>query len=278
MPASQKEIDPLPASIEYEDSVVPLVTLQNAIHYWWFVALLIVAGGLVGLLIYSLRAPVYEAIASISSSIDYVATGPMSQLEEDVALNGVGDMIISRKTINLVVETARAKGITTSVEELKQTSVLERRVNVWVLRVRGTDPQRAAQLANIWIDQGEEALLTAYDHAVKAEHLDRYLRSLEACLSEVAVSEPSGGLCEKIRFTDLQDDLAKTGKLLVQERQGSRTIFPGLRIGTVEHAAVPSKPVLYGRNQTVLAGALIGFLLSIWLVQLGIPGRLIKRR
>lgn len=249
------------------DAFYPLAGLQKAIRFWWLVALLVIAGGMVGWLAHLSRPPVYEAVGHFTTSLDYVRTGPLTQYEEDSAFEVVGSIISSAEILQQVVDRAAAEGIQTNVVELKKASVLERRVNVWDLRVRSADPRAAERLTNLWVEQGQAALLDSHQHTVQADRLDRYLRSLEACLAKAAASEPAGGQCSSARYAEIQADLQSAGAALYQEQLGSRGLFSGVLIGPAEQAVPPNGPALYNRNQMILAGCLIGFLLGIGLVQ-----------
>jgi hypothetical protein len=251
--------------------------LQRMLCYWWLVGLLTVAGGLVGLLALIARPPVYEAAAKFSASIDFVSTGPMTQLDEDVALNAIGDVLSSSAVRQSVVDRAAAEGINISPAQLKASALLERRVNAWDLRVRSPDPRVADRLANLWAEQGQAALSEAYRHALLADHWNNYLLSLERCLTASVASEPSGVQCSRSRFSEIQSDLTQAGQALDQERQASQGLFSGLRLGQVDYTGGATNLVLYGRSQGALAGCAIGFLLSIWLVQSGILARWLRR-
>jgi hypothetical protein len=254
-----------------EDQFAPLDALKTAIRFWWFLSLLAILGGGVGWLTHRMQPPLYEAVARFSASIDYVSTGPLTQYEEDVALLGVGVVINSDDVVQAAVERAEVEGIHTDPIDLQRAAVLERRVNVWELRVRNADPRKAQRLANLWAEQGQAALLEGYQHALKADQIHRYLLSLESCLSEAAASEPTSAQCSRARFAQIQAELGEAGKALYQERLDSQGLFAGMTIGPLDLATLPDRPVLYQRNQVVLAGCLIGFLLGAVLMQLGIP-------
>jgi hypothetical protein len=231
----------------------------------------------VGWAIHQLRPPVYEAVGQFSASIDFVGTGPLTQYEEDVALNAIGSLIGSRLVVDRVVEQAKNMGIKTDATELVRMAAVERKFTTWELRIRSTDPQRTAQIANLWVEQAQALLLESYQHALLAEQISRYSNSLESCLEQSAVSEPSSALCSRSRFVEIQFDLQQAGEALYRERTASRGLFAGLTIGPANPAVIPEKPVIFGRNQLVLAGSMIGLLGGIALFSLGAPVRWMKR-
>lgn len=265
-----------PAASRPEDAFAPLAVIQNAIHFWWFVSLLVVIGGLGGWLFHRTHPPVYEAKAQIPIGIDYVATGPLTQYEEDTSLDGVNYLLNSPAVAQQVVDQLKKEGIQMDLSQLRQISVMERNVDLLVLRIRASDPQVALHIASIWTELGRAALLESYRHAVQADHINRYMLSLENCLSQTASSESTSGLCSQSSFAEIQSALRDAGKSLAEERLASHGLFAGLAIGPADQAQVSSKPVIYDRNQVVFAGSLIGFLLGVWLLQLGIPARWVK--
>ncbi len=263
---SPPESDPGPIS-EDVDGFSPGWILSNAFRLWWVILALTLAGGALGLLFHRLNPPVYEATGRFSASIDFVLTGPLTQFEEDTALNKIGDLIGSQPVLDAVVEQAAAEGMAVTATDLRRMAVIERRLNTWDLRVRHTDPVFAGRIASIWVDEGQAILLDSYEHALRADSLNRSLRSLENCLAVTAASEPSHALCSRARFSEIQADLAEAGAALYQERIASRGLFAGLTIGPADAAVVGERPVLYRQNQLVLAGGLLGMLLGIGLVE-----------
>lgn len=266
-----------PAASRPEDAFAPLAVIQNAIHFWWFIALLVVIGGFGGWLFHRTHPPVYEAKAQIPIGIDYVATGPLTQYEEDTSLDGANYLLNSAGVAQQVADQLKKEGIQMDLSQLRQAAVMERNVDVLVLRVRDRDPQVALRIASAWIELGRATLLESYQHAVEADHINRYMLSLENCLSQTASSEATGGQCSQANYPEIQAALRAAGKTLAEERLASHGLFSGLTIGPADQAQVSSKPVIYDRNQVVFAGGLLGFLSGAWLLQLGIPARWFKR-
>lgn len=269
--------EPNTAGISINGSFTPLAALQYMIHFWWFLFLLMVAGGLVGWMIHRARPPLYEAVGQFSASIDFIRTGPMTQFEEDVAFNAIGSLIYSNAVVDQVVKQAGAEGIATSVQMLKRDAVLERNVDTWQLRVRNNDPRLAERLVNMWVSQAQTVLLESYRNALVADQMGRVMQSLESCLEHAAVAEPAGGQCVPSRFTEIQSDLSKAGKAYYEARLASGGLFAGLVLGPVQYAVVSAQPVILGRNQLVMAGCLLGLLAGLICQPFAIPGRWIKR-
>jgi hypothetical protein len=263
------EVDP--------ESFIPLILLQNTFRFWWFIFLLTIAGGVVGWFFHRMNPQVYEATARFSASIDFVSTGPMTQYEEDVALNAVGNLIFSDGVVEKVNAQLQGEGIALEYPDPRRSAVIERSVNVWVLRVRHSDPLIAERIANIWSDQGHAVLMDSYQHAIQAQQLGQYVQALENCLAKSSVSEPVHGFCNRYRFAEIQEDLHDAGRALYDERIASQELFSGLVLGSADKAVVSPAPVLYGRNQIILAGSLLGLILGVLLNQLNFPVRWFDR-
>jgi uncharacterized protein involved in exopolysaccharide biosynthesis len=265
------------STVNEENAFSPLGALVKAIRFWWVVFLMMAAGGLVGWLVSQSQPPVYEAVGQFSASIDLIGTGPLTQYEEDVALNAISDLIKSPVVTQQVIDQAAAQGIQISMQELKKNSVVERKFSIFELRVRSGNAQTAERIANLWVERGQAQLLESYRHAIAAEHLLRYLRSLENCLAQAGASEQVNVACSQPRLGEIQEEILQAGEALYQERLASNGLFSGLTIGPANGASVSGQAVLYDRNQMVLMGGLIGLVLGAVLVQLNIPARWLKR-
>lgn len=270
-------LEPAPSTTNEANAFAPLNALVNVIRFWWVIFILMIAGGLVGWLFHMAKPPVYEAVAHFSASIDFVSTGPLTQYEEDVALNAVGGVFASKTVVQEVIDQAAAQGIQTSRRQLLGESAVERKLNTWDIRVRDTDPVEAEQIANLWVTHGHKVLRESYQHALEAERLNRYLRSLEDCLAQTGASQQVNVPCSSDSLGEVQEEIHRAGALYDQARLDSQGIFYGLTIGSAEQADLLPDPVIYDRNQMVLAGCLIGMLVGAGLVQLGIPARWLKR-
>lgn len=255
----------------------PSDSINQVLSFWWFLVGLTFLGGIAGFLIHQARPPVYEAVGHFSASIDYVATGPLTQYDEDVALNQVGNILTSGLVINKVIMQMETEGIHVDSAGLSRMAVVERRMTVWDVRIRNTDAKLAEHIARVWVEEGQTLLLDSYQHALQAELINNQIKTLENCLGKSVSSEPSSPLCTRYRFVDIQGDLEKAGEALYQERKASNGLFSGLVIGPETLPVLPSEPVMRGRNQLVLAGSVIGLLMGIFLFSLGLPSRWWKR-
>ena len=244
----------------------PLETINLILRKWWLLALMLAVGGLVGILFFQMRQPIYEATVSFAMGIDYTRTGPITQYDEDHALGMAGALITSSRIKEKVVEKAAYRGIDIGFDQLHTNAFLERKAHVWILRIQHENPETAAQLANIWAEIASNRLEEAYQHALKKESLERYAISLSDCLQMSVASGPVLATCQVISVEELQEMIAQLNDKILAEKQASYNIFPGLLFGEVTQAVVPQKPVRYGRGSIVLAGMSIGLIAGIFLI------------
>ena len=254
----------------------PWLALQTSLRFWWLLVLLITLGGVGGWLFFLSHPPLYEAVTNFSVGIDFVQTGNMSQFEEDVAINTLGDLLLSNSVVDQVVAQARAEGLMVDYQTIRRMTLAERKLNVLNLRVQSTDIALAEHVAQVWVKVGWQTLREAYVHAVQAERLDRYISGLETCLEKAVVIEPAQTLCGDMRFEEVQNSLREAGVVLAAERVASHGLFAGLRLGEEEAPVVSPRPVRYGQGQSVLAGSLLGLLLGGVVLQSGLLRRWVR--
>lgn len=243
----------------------PLTVYEQAIHNWWWVALWIIVGSLTGWGLSTLRQPLYEARAIFTFNIDYALSGALTDIEEDQALETVGDLIQSSEIKEKTIADAAASGISITGEDLKNSVFIERRNSAWVVIVRRVKSDEAARIANLWGENFESAYQEAYRHAIIADGLQRYMNSLESCFRETVASEPVQSDCEINDLPAIQTALEKTGAEIQKERSLGKALFAGLLFDWSGKAESSSTPVWFDRNKFLLAGAIIGFLFSLWL-------------
>ncbi|MRR31505.1 hypothetical protein EG834_14540 [bacterium] len=257
-------------------TISPREKALTILTYWWVVAAAAILGGLAGLGIFALKEPVYEAQVSITMGINFARTGYMEQYDKDLALGLAGSLIYSADVLQQVVDDAQAENIAVDFASLKHDSSLERKSYEWILRVRHTNPEQAVFLANHWIDLGVASLGTALQHAVSADGLQEYMNSLETCVEQVAVNAVVPA-CPYASLTELQTNLSRTENEFLLEKQAARNVFPYISYQVTQLATTPQAPVVYGRNNLVLAGLLIGLLAGTTVVSSGLPARWQKK-
>jgi hypothetical protein len=270
--------DELTDSISHEVSISPAGILQRALRGWWLVALCFAAGALAGIAAWSIRPMQYESTFAILNSIDFTNTGELTQFEEDLAMEVVGQILGKSAMLERVAAAARQEGIEIDAVTLRDQSSVERRLGTWRVRVHATTPDEAERLAAIWLGFGVEELTQAREHALVSDGLKRRQQSLEECLSRAASAEPSQGICSPLDLKDLQAQLAEMSQLLTEERALSQGLSSGLVFGEMPAQPEAARRVLYGRAEVVAAGGVIGLVIGIWAVQTDWAAKLARRK
>jgi hypothetical protein len=260
-----------------DSKFTPRDTLDSALRFWWFVVALMLLGAAIGWAFHRMRPAVYEGRASLATGIDYVRTGPLNDLEEDQAMELVGDVIKSDDARLAALALAKSQGVSISVAEFNESSYLERQNYTWVLRVRQTDPDTASLLTNAWLDAAYAGLEEAYGHALIAEGLLQYSQSLTRCLETSISSEPVQALCTVKNLAEIQEELLVLNEAKTEELLASRGLFPAMAFTIIERASVPVDPVQYERNSLVFLGSVLGFVAAVWLLYLQVPEKLFAR-
>jgi hypothetical protein len=249
--------------MKMKNSFIPFDIFKQATLSWWWVAILMIIGGLLGLFIHGFTPPIFEAQAIFSITIDYTRTGYLSDIQEDQAMRGIGSLIGSDLILQRTVMAALTKGLDITLDEFKQKSTLERGEFEWFIRFRDKDAHRAADLVNQWADNAFQELSDASLHALRAEELSNYLDSIETCLQRTTFGSDAKAPCSFPNLPIILEEIQKTGEIVYQEKEASRGLMPALSINLVEKSPVPSSPVVYNRNAFILAGSLIGLLIGI---------------
>lgn len=258
-------------------SLSPREKISNVLTYWWVIVAAAIIGGLIGMSVFAIKKPVYEARATFTISIDFARTGIMEQYDKDLALGTAGSVIFSYSVMERVADIAQQNGIPMDFETLKRTAVMERKAAQWTLRVRAGDPEDAAFLANQWVNLGLADLNDSYQHAVMAGNLQNYIQTLETCMQQVAVNAVVP-LCPFHTLAELETELKAAGDQFFIEKQASRNLFPGITFSLDQYAAPPEKPALYGRNTLVLAGIILGLIAGMGIVATNLPNHLFEKK
>jgi LPS O-antigen subunit length determinant protein (WzzB/FepE family) len=234
----------------------PRESLEYAFKFWWVIVLLTAMGGIVGWAIHFFLPPLYEATAVITVNMDFQKV-KLTQNEEDYAFNAAGAIGNSTGVRDQVIAEAQIKGFPKSANQLLEQMFSERMQSVWEFHVRNRNPATAAKLANLWAETTRKALDVALGHALLAdqiqEQIDSVIRSRPA--SEVTISDPKN----QVTLKTLSDELLK-------EKEASQGIISIMKFSQTGSATDPQKPILYNLADLVLAGACIGFVISLWAV------------
>jgi capsular polysaccharide biosynthesis protein len=258
-------------------SFSPIDVFNRILNSWWWVFLFTLLGGAVGYGIHTFRPPVYESSAKISFNIDYTHSGQLTDVEEDQMLGVAGDVIGSPAVLDKVVSAAQSKGISIDLPALNKSIFEERKAYIWVMRVQRAAPQQAAVLAGLWADAAYAALSDGRSHSQNAELLQRNMDGLVSCMQQAVAELPAQVMCSQ-DLTTIQNGIQQVGAKLQAEKLAGQGVSSALEFTQPAKSGEQNNPVIYGRNQVMLAAAVIGFILGIWSVYLGFPDRLARSR
>ena len=190
----------------------PYKYFTHLLSLWWMVALITLIGGALGFAFFHLHPAEYEATATYLVSIDlnhFPFQGvreDLIQYNEDMAVNTTQDALLSNPVLSDVLDQLKTQGISLTIADLLQNYTIERKLEVWELRVRSHVPRDAQTIVNTWAQIGYQAMVS--------------WQSTGKAPAYVVFQPPS-------------------------------------------LAVIPTRPVLYGRSNLMLGGAVIGLVLGI---------------
>lgn len=246
-----------------EQGVVVQEKVMQMVRSWWLVAACMLLGAAAGWGIGRVQAPVYEAEAEISVSIDFTRTGALTDAEEDFAVGVVGDLIQSDAVLETVFQ--QAANSEPDRDILRQNLSADRYFNIWRMRARSQNPDQAASLANAWGQAAYSALSKAAGHAQAASQWETYLDGLTGCVGQSVGVEPAPAQCSPWELDELQNEIQRVGQLLRAEKDAAQGIVPWSSYSEVRLAAVPSSPARGTTAVLMVCGALLGALAgTVW--------------
>ena len=111
-------------------------------------------GALTGLVFSLVRAPQYQAHATLGVNINYGVTEPLALVVEDRALSRIATVVTSDSTLMRVLdeipENLRQSRGWSSTSDLRDVVSLDRRLAEWWLVAIDKDPEVAAEVSKKW--------------------------------------------------------------------------------------------------------------------------------
>ena len=238
------------------DILLAMDRIELFIKRWPRTVLLMIAGGIIGYLLWMFIPQQYTAVSKLSVSIDYNRTGKLDDLEQDRLLGITEDILHSDSVMKSVFGKASETDYPTFFETTRTTRTNE----TWSLAVTGKDPKEAAELSLLWLDTACEALHEAHRHAILAEAYQNELDGLTRCIQNtVQTAQPAGcpddpeslsgmitGYTQKI-----QDELLSSGG-----------ISTAIRIGEKNPEQLQLRPSSRTAAADTILGAFCGLIIS----------------
>jgi hypothetical protein len=246
----------------------PRETMERVLTHWWIVLILTIMGGFVGWFFHSFQPPIYETTAGITINF-HTENKELKTFDLDTALNAAGYVIYSTEVMDLLHVEALKQGFPQEVlDRLAQNTSVEAMESVWEIHVRDIDPRAAANYTNLWAGIAEKAMNASLEHALLAEQLQDQITALQSCLP---VQTPTPDIflppvnCQSYNLDELNAHIQRWVPVMANEQELSMGILPNTTISLTRLAGIPDKPVLFGLAKLVLAGACIGFIISLWI-------------
>jgi hypothetical protein len=239
----------------------PFETFRRFYRNSGLIVLVSLLGGLAGLAFHYTQPPVYEAKASLPVSLDLAKTGPLSEFDQTFLLGMARELLVSDDVTHRVWSESQSYGIPEEALREGRYVFIERRQYVIDIRIRNKSSQTAQTLANLWSEQGYQALRQARQHAMRAETLGVYLLGLEACTEGLNKDQPY--FCSYASFGEVHEELEIVMAELDVELTAAKGITPYLLIQEPQLAVATQNPAAFSRNLLVFSGAMFGFLTAL---------------
>jgi uncharacterized protein involved in exopolysaccharide biosynthesis len=251
----------IPGKMELADLKF-LTYYTRHVRYWWCLAFMAILGGGLGWAYSFFQVPQYDAKTSLIVTVDYSQTGNLSAYNVDRAVGTLQKYLLSADILTKVSSQILGELSPEAQKELNKQFAIERLGDTWNLRFRNTDRKVAADMVNIWLETGYQALIQARQHAITAQILQRYLYAMYSCPPPPVIGFAVPPVCQD---TNALDPLALSvvNEQIQQELALSHAIQPYLIISKNSPAEIPDKPVQYDRKWFVLGGMLSFFCLAV---------------
>ncbi|MCX6053339.1 MAG: hypothetical protein NTZ74_00195 [Chloroflexi bacterium] len=253
--------------------LVPSESLKRALQWWWLLALVMTAGGLLGLLITRLHRPLYESQAVITTSIDYAYSGRLTDTEEDQIVSTVGDLVGSSTVMEDVLRSAEKRGILLTPGEIANRFFKSRQGFRWELSVRDGDPRQAQILAGLWVESAMRELVLLRDRSLDWLHFQTAQLDLEHCFSQMVVLDPASQPCSFDQISVIRKNLALNSGEMGDPPPGDWILLSRVSFHLTTTAQYPGAPALFGQNSSTLVGAMAGLLLGMGVIVFWPPKR-----
>lgn len=238
-------------------------TVMMLFQNWYLMPLLSLLGAVVGWGIHQIQPPLYEARAIFTVSINYNQPDILDKIddthyaEDQMVVSAMAGMRATEVLNQVAIEAAKY-GVTPEDLVVGKRIFIERKTAEVYLIVRHADPQVAVDLANLWAEKALAYLKEGQVHALRSYTLSQKIKNLAAC-----IHSGQEGLCQGLTKEELDNQLNQAEAELQGEVQASRGLIPAILFDITSLASLPETAVVFQPQVLVLAGAFIGFLISL---------------
>ena len=249
--------------------------LLKAVTIRWYILVIgMIIGGMFGWGATIFLPSMFESDAAFNVTIDYTQTGALSDVEEDQAMRGVGDIIFSDEIVSATLDTLKKNnGLDLSKDEFYDDAIFDREEFRWAIRYRDADPFVASTVVDAWASEADRFLQDSLQHAKVAASYQEVLSGLENCLQRTTQMNNSDETCSLDNLDQIIDEIDQVSELITTEKEQSRGLFAAVSVQLLERAEVPNKPMRYQVNVLVISGAFVGLLTAMVLLIVRIQNR-----
>jgi hypothetical protein len=256
------------------NDIPSLQVVQHTLHRWWLIACLMLIGGIAGWAVTLILRPVYEATTYYKVSLDETeilrrqgldSTDVLTFDSKNLYLAPAADLFYATDLQSDLAAALKVQGIQFDLQQFNTRAfILDRRGSVWFITIRNTDPQLAAQLANLWLEVVDKKLHNLQNHTTLAQELELQRLTVAKCFTEFDFT--NANQCAGTDFVtpeDFQKYLNGLDSKISSENNAGRDIDTVLSFEIQGPAEISDAPIMYRRSLLIMAGSLIGFLLAI---------------
>ena len=239
--------------------------LKRVLAGWYWITLFAVLGGTTGFLISLVKAPQYQAVATMDIGYDFSRMVPLNDSYQRRAYYRVRDLLISDDVLRGAVTTLEEDNYFKSLDNLSELRTHLRLADYndhWEFIVFWEDPSEAAAFANAWSESTVSELEVAVFHSWRVTQLQSDFFDL-GCVFEAEVLEGEPTAVWICQHEDVELDPDLLVEELVEEVQLSRGILPALSFSIISEAAPPVEPVLWDRGVLIIASTVVGLILGV---------------
>jgi capsular polysaccharide biosynthesis protein len=227
---------------------------------------LMIIFAVVGLLVSFVFLPKYEAESYLITNLELVQDTNVTEVMVDSQLELIGQLMYHPDITNEVLRLEESAGNPTTLAQLKKTSMIERRLMTTVIKVRDEDPEIAARIASNWVEVAFNRLSEAYEHALLVSEAKWTITSIEDCQTDPMVLETS--FCQNLTADEVNNLTNYAHDVILVEAPKALGLTKDLQISQFQPASIPEESVQGTRSNLMLAGALIGLVLSLIVFEL----------
>lgn len=208
----------------------------------------------------------YEAEAVLITNLELVEDTNITEMMVDSQLELIRQLMYTDEITERVIAIENQSGNSITLDQLKRMSVVERRLNSTLIKVRDYNPLIATRIANNWIKATYERLSIAYEHAVLVSEAKWMLTSIEDCLTDEKLVDV--GFCKNLSPEKVRVYTQQAQQTILRESPLSLGLTKDIQISQYQLADTPTRPVQGKSSNFMFIGSLAGIVVSMIMYEL----------